>query len=422
MNILMVTNTYRPIVGGLERSIEVFSEGYRKRGHTVKIIAPTFENMPRREKDVIRVPAIHHFRNSDFSIELPIPGIAEKSLNGFWPDIVHSHHPFFLGDTAFRIAVELKSPLIFTHHCLYEKNTHYAPAGDSPAIKKIAVKLATGYANLCDHVFAPSESMAHLLKERGVNTPMDVVPTGININELAGSDGESVRRKCSIAPGAFIAGSISRLVPEKNVLFLARAVSEFLKADEGNHFIIAGKGQSEEEMWDHFRKEGVSGRVHFLGLLGRDKLADFYAAMDVFAFASMTETQGLVIIEAFAAGVPVVAIDSWGVRDVVRNGVNGMLLPREDVREFAGALRSFKDIPRQVKERMSAEAEKTASAFNMDECVDKALGIYNKVRTKGCVKHDPRRKSTWLGAGRSLKAEWELLAIMAKAVESVMVT
>jgi 1,2-diacylglycerol 3-alpha-glucosyltransferase len=366
MNILMVTNTYRPIVGGLERSIEVFSQEYRKRGHRVKIIAPTFENMPPREKDVVRVPAIHHFRKSDFSIELPIPSIAEKSLNGFYPDIVHSHHPFFLGDTAFRIAVELKSPLIFTHHCLYEKNTHYAPAGDSPAMKKFVVELATGYANLCEHVFAPSESLAHLLKERGVHTPMDVVPTGIYIKELAGGDGEAVRGKCSIAPGSFVVGSVSRLVPEKNVLFLTRAVSDFLRTEKSAYFVVAGKGQNENEMRDYFEKQGVAERVRFLGLLNRDELADFYAAMDVFAFASTTETQGLVIIEAFAARVPVVAIDSWGVRDVVKDGVNGILLPREDVREFTRALRRFKDIPLQGKERMRDEAERTASAFNMD--------------------------------------------------------
>ena len=104
MNILMMTNTYTPIIGGLEKSVQTFTEEFRKRGHRVIVAAPTFEGMPTGEKDVIRVPAIQHFNGTDFSLQLPIPGFLNEKLNDFRPDIVHAHHPFLMGGTALRVA------------------------------------------------------------------------------------------------------------------------------------------------------------------------------------------------------------------------------------------------------------------------------------------------------------------------------
>ena len=129
MNILMMTNTYKPITGGLEKSIEAFTKEYRRQGHRVIIVAPDFENME-PEEDVVRIPAIQNFNGTDFSVQLPVPGVLDDALGDFKPDIVHSHHPFLVGDTALRIAYKQNVPIVFTHHTLYEQNTHYVP-GDS---------------------------------------------------------------------------------------------------------------------------------------------------------------------------------------------------------------------------------------------------------------------------------------------------
>ena len=110
MNILMVTNTFTPHVGGVAKSVAAFTETYRQLGHRVLVIAPEFENMPENETDVIRVPAIQNFNGSDFSMRLPIPGYVFASLDEFRPDIVHSHHPFLLGDTALLVAASFDVP------------------------------------------------------------------------------------------------------------------------------------------------------------------------------------------------------------------------------------------------------------------------------------------------------------------------
>src|SRR3989338_5060675 len=188
MNILMMTNTYKPLVGGLEISIENFTREFRKAGHRVVIMAPEYPDM-RPEAGVVRIPAIQNFNGSDFSVQLPLPGASAEALGDFRPDIIHSHHPFLIGDTALRMASKYNVPLVFTHHTLYEENVHYIP-GNKKALKRFIIELSTGYANLADQVFAPSESIMDMLKERNVETPIEVVPSGIHVGHFGRGAGK----------------------------------------------------------------------------------------------------------------------------------------------------------------------------------------------------------------------------------------
>src|SRR3972149_4534000 len=190
MNILMMTNTFTPHTGGVARSVESFTAEYRRLGPRGLVVAPVFEGMPSEEEDVLRVPAIQKFNGSDFSVRLPIPSFLFPELDRFRPDIVHTHHPFLLGDTALRVAALRNVPLVFTHHTLYEQYTHYVP-GDSPALKRFVVELSTGYANLSDQVIAPRERIALILQGRGGKVPIEVIPTGVNVEQFARGDGDN---------------------------------------------------------------------------------------------------------------------------------------------------------------------------------------------------------------------------------------
>ena len=192
MKTLMLTNTYLPHVGGVARSVVAFATELRRRGHRVLIVAPEFENCPADEIDVVRVPAVQNFNGSDFSVRIPIPGFLTSTVTQFEPDIVHSHHPFLMGDTALRIAAARDLPLVFTHHTMYEQYTHYVPV-KSPLLSRFVIDLTTGYANLCNAVIAPSESVAEILRSRGVTAPIDVIPTGVDIARFEAGDGQSVR-------------------------------------------------------------------------------------------------------------------------------------------------------------------------------------------------------------------------------------
>lgn len=418
MNIVMFTNTYIPHVGGVARSVEAFANEYRRLGHRVLVVAPEFAGQPQEEQDVVRIPAIQNFNGSDFSVVLPLTGLLTDALDAFQPSIVHAHHPFLLGNTALRIARYRELPLVFTHHTLYEQYTHYAPA-DAPALKRFVIALATCYANLCGQVFAPSESIAELLLERGVTSPVAVVPTGVNVKHFRHGDGRRFRAAMGIPGDAFVVGHVGRLAPEKNLEFLAEAVAAFLRAERRAHFLVAGKGPSEPGIEAIFARAGLSARTHRAGIVGSAQLADAYHAMDVFAFASTSETQGMVLTEAMAAGVPVVALDAPGTREVVRDGSNGRLLHVETVDAFRAALQWVAGLDEMERQRLRQTCWETASAFSMERCAGKALDLYQGLldRADGARQEDD---GPWTGIANLIQAEWDILSSEAQALGAAM--
>lgn len=406
MDILMMTNTYKPLVGGLERSVSNFTKEFRAAGHRVIIVAPEYPDME-PEEGVIRVPAMQNFNGTDFSVQMPIQGTLTEALGEFKPNIVHAHHPFLIGDTALRIASKFNVPLVFTHHCLYEENVHYMP-GNEEALKRFVIDLSTGYANLADRVFAPSESVMAMMKERGVTTPVDVVPTGIYTEQFARGAGKTFRLACGIPADAYVVGHIGRLAPEKNLAFMAGAVAEFMKNNPKVYFIIAGSGPSDTAIQEIMSREGVTDRLRMLGVLKGKELVNAYHAMDVFVFASQSETQGLVVSEAMAAGVPVVAVDAPGVREVVRDRVNGRLLAQENMEEFVLALAWLKRQPALRTKKIKQACKMTAKGFSMKICAARALQIYASLTAYQAFSRPKREENFWTDAVRSIQTQWGL--------------
>ena len=422
MNILMMSNTYTPILGGLERSVQTFTEEYRRRGHRVIIVAPRFENMPSDEKDVIRVPAVQNFNGTDFSVELAIPGFLQEALDDFRPDILHVHHPFLIGDTALRTAYQFNAPLVYTYHTLFEYNTHYVP-GDSPALKRFVTQLSAGYANLADQVFAPSEGIRAMLKRQGVESPIAVVPTGIDLSRFSNVDPGKSHETFGIPKETIVVGYVGRLAPEKNLDFLSRAVLAFLEQRNNTCFLVVGKGPSEDTIRDIFQSKKMEHRLFFTGALDGGTLVDAYRAMDAFAFASQSETQGLSLVEAMAAGVPVVAVDAIGIHGLIANGVNGFLLEHEDETEFARALNRLCDLPSDERKKIKQATRATAERYSKESCAERALTLYASLanskagrRDRGSVWGD----SLWAQTLRQLRAEWELVKNMTKAATVAM--
>jgi len=413
MNILMVTNTFPPHVGGVAISVRRFTEEFRRSGHRVLVVAPEFEEAPRTEQDVVRVPAVQRFNGSDFAVPVPVTLRVSAALKAFLPQVVHSHHPFLLGDTALRVAASREVPVVFTHHTMYEKYTHYVP-GDSPQLKRFVIDLTTGYCNLCDAVIAPSRTVADLLLRRGVTVPVTVIPTGVDLKVFAGADGSAYRREAGIPESAFVVGHVGRLVPEKNVGFLAEAVAGFLARHPGGRFLLVGEGPSKERLLETFAGHGLSERVHLGGVLQGRELASAYNAMNVFAFASLTETQGMVLTEAMASGVPVVALDAPGAREVVRDGVNGRLVPRPDAEDFREALRWVAELGPGERRRLTEGINETVREFSMAGSAAKQLALYETLTGS---RHAPREIDTspWTSARKLIGKEWEILRNIARA-------
>ena len=387
MNILMVTNTFTPHVGGVAKSVAAFTEAYRQLGHRVLVIAPEFENMPEDETDVIRVPAIQNFNGSDFSVRLPIPGYVFASLDEFRPDIVHSHHPFLLGDTALLIAASFDVPLVFTHHTRHELYTHYVPL-DSPQLKRFVIQLSIGYANLSDQVIAPSQSIAEILQGRRVETAIEVIPTGVDVQRMAQGNGSAIRKRMNIPPDAILIGHTGRLAPEKNLKFLAEAVTEFIDSHPKTHFMVVGEGSSRNEIESVFKNSSLK-----------------------------SETQGMVLVEAMAAGIPVVALDAPGARDVIIHNKNGWLIDSDDPAAFVSALKQASFHSREDEAQLQQALQQTAEEFSMNRSAERALALYT---TLSCEQPCPKETedSLWDSALRVIGEEWKIWENIAVSAEA----
>jgi len=394
------------------RSVESFTAEYRRRGHEVLVVAPEFRDSPRDETGVVRLPAIQNFNASDFSLVLPAFGGLAETLDTFQPEVVHSHHPFLLGMTALRVARVRGLPLVFTHHTFYEAYTPYV-RDDAPGLKRFVAELATRYANLADHVFAPSRSVERTLRERGVRSSVSVVPTGVALERFAEGDGAAFRRRRGIPEAAYVVGHVGRLAPEKNLEFLSEALVDFLARESRAHVVVVGKGPSEREIRLILGREDLGGRLHMAGVLELPELADALRGMDVFAFTSQTETQGIVLTEAMAAGVPVVGVDGPGVREVIRDGRNGRLCKGRTPEEFADALHWVFHRSPEEHEELRRGARETAREFAISETAAKALERYEALLSSRPLA--PPEEDQWERFNQWIRTEWDILRELAGA-------
>ena len=414
INILMATNTYTPCVGGVTKSVEQFVNRYRARQHNVVVATASYKNLPPDDFDVVRFPAIHHFNGSAFSWPLPVPGKMASALSVARPDIVHSHHPFVLGGTALRAAACYNTPLVFTYHTMYEKYSHYMSVS-SWRLKRYLISLVTGFCNFCDTVIAPSESVALLLRKRGVRVPIHVIPTGIDVSYFANGNGARLRSKWNIPEHAFLVGHVGRLASEKNLTYLSTAVARFLQSRKDAWFALVGCGPMKEDIIEICRKHGVENRLVTTGFLEAEQLRDAYNAMDVFAFSSLTETQGMVLVEAMAAGVPAVVLDAPGVRELVDDGVNGRLL-KGDEDQFCQALEWVAECSPEQRRQLSESAMQTAGDYEIDDTVDDALLLYRNLIAEKQEQPPPLQRSAKL---RMVAVQWKIAMNIARAAACI---
>lgn len=410
----MATNTYLPVVGGLERSIQSFADKFRQWGHDVLIIVPDMEaGEEGQETGVLRIPAIHVEKPSEFFVPLPFFGPFANPARSFHPDVIHAHHPFWMGEMALKLATQDRKPLIFTYHILFDQYAHYLPI---PLVlaKRFLIEFAVGFANLSTSVIAPSESVKEILEAEGVKTEINVIPTGIELAAFAEGDGKKSRKQLGIPQHAFVVGYAGRLAAEKNLAFLARAVSRFMKEHGQVHFLVIGEGFAEKVIQNIFSEANVSARLHLPGLVEGPALADGYHAMDVFAFASKSETQGMVLCEAMAAGIPVVALDAPGVREVVQDFENGRLLLSEDETAFESALNWYLGQDAPSRERVKENARKTAELFSLDRCARQTLKVYEAAQA-GYLAPGTREQDEWHRIVSNFKTDWKIMANFGRA-------
>lgn len=315
--------------------METLSEGLRALGHRVWIFAPRFRNSAADPPWVFRFPSLPALTYPDFSLALPWCRRLARAIEGLGLDVFHAQHPFLLGGTARRLARRLGRPLVFTYHTHYEKFAHYVPLRQS-LVERLAVSLSARFANGSDLVIAPSEATRIALRTRRVTAPIEVVPSGIPLHRFVPGEQAAARTALGLSPADLILLYVGRLDREKSVELLLDAFPLVAEALPRAQLLLVGQGREAAKLRARAHASPAAERVSFVGVKPREALPDYYRAADLFFFASQTETQGLVLAEAHACGLPVVAVGAPGVEEVVRDGESGLLV-KPDRRALAEA-------------------------------------------------------------------------------------
>lgn len=335
MRIGVFTDSYLPYTSGVVTSITTFNEELRRLGHEVFVFAPKYHGYRDTDEGVFRFFSVPAPTNPDYALAVPVSPRLALTVGKLELDLVHAHSPFNLGWWGARCARRFDLPLVFTYHTLYDQYVHYVPLA-GPLARDLAVRYSRRFCDRCDLVITPTRQVEALVSGYGVRAPVRVIPTGVRLERFQQRRAGWLRSTWGIPSDAKVCLFVGRLTREKNLDFLLRAFA-MVKAiiSEAVLVIVAG-GPLEQEL-----KQlavdlglGLDRDVVFTGRLGYDDVVDAYFDADLFTFASVTETQGLVLVEAMAAGLPVVAVRAFGVSDMVEDGKSGVLV-EPDLEQFA---------------------------------------------------------------------------------------
>lgn len=326
----MITNNYTPYSGGVVSSIQALSAELRSLGHHVIIVTFAFEPHSSREVDVERISCITRFRYKNNIIPLPIRIKAQMRdvIERYAPDVIHVHHPFGLGAAALPLAQAYRLPIVFTHHTLYAEYAHYIPL-PSRFLKPIIQRKVVDFCAAVDRVIVPTPSVKLYLQQQGFGGSMSVIASGLL--PLFMQSGWTAKEP--IAGRAIRLLTVSRFVPEKNIEWLLRMFSLLQRSYPFLFELkLVGYGALlpylQYYAYTHLQLPVES--VQFLERPSKERLLEAYQNADIFVFASQSETQGLVIAEAFSQATPVVALAGPGVSDGIQEGCNGFLVHTQE--------------------------------------------------------------------------------------------
>lgn len=326
MRIGIFTDSYKPYTSGVVTSISTFKRELTRMGHDTYIFAPSYPNYDEVEDQVYRFFSFPSPTNPDYTLAVPVhPGLnlLVKKLD---LDLIHVHSPFTMGRVGLHYARRYRLPLVFTYHTMYDQYVHYVPVAQDLA-KEVTIKYSNNFCNQCDHIIAPGTEVKEMLARHDVKTPITVIPTGVPIDRFKGGDSLWLVKNFNIPANNKILLFVGRLTKEKNLDFLIESFARVKKNIPQTTLVLTAQGPLEGQLKKLVLQLGMSLEtdVVFTGALPFEELINVYYSADLFVFSSVTETQGLVLIEAMAAGLPVVAVRATGVNDMVKDNVEGFL-------------------------------------------------------------------------------------------------
>lgn len=379
MRVLMVSDVYFPRVNGVSTAIQTYRESLAACGVEISLVAPDYGDGC-RESWIRRVVSRKMpFDPEDRLVRWDPMKAAVDAAVAQGCDLIHIQTPFLAHYAGHKAARRAGIPVIATYHTLFEEYLqYYAPFIPASWLRSMARRFSRSQCNEMNAVIVPSNAIHQRLMDYGVSSPMHILPTGVPVEQFDGIGREAFRAKYGIDQKRPVALYVGRVAHEKNIDFLLDMVDLARVSMPEILLVITGEGPALESLRKVAANRGLSQNVQFLGYLDRrTELPDCYAAADVFVFASRTETQGLVLLEAMAAGLPVVALGIMGTLDIV--GVRrGAVVPKDDAADFAGEVIDLLRNP-DLRARLAREGREYANEWSDRGLATRMASLYRNV-------------------------------------------
>jgi len=376
MRIVSFSNTYHPTVSGVVTSIDAFKQGLRNAGHEVHVIAPEYSGYRDTEPYIYRLPALDLPGNFDFALALPSKARVSFLLEGIKPHIIHCQHPFLTGDVAASFAQDMNIPLVYTFHSRYDIITRrYIPAIADIADLVVDDLLEHFFAK-CELIIAPTPTIkTYIIENYHPRAAVQVIPTPVNLDNYCDDSKTTQLRTNNQLDGKQVLLYIGRLAKEKNLDFLLNAFSLMQSKIPDTVLMLVGGGPDRDRLESLVEKFDISSKVIFTGFVDHSLIGCYASLADVFVFPSDSETQGLVLLEAMAAGVPAVAVKAPGCEDVLSDG-GGVLVPLE-IEIFCTAVIDLLS-DRDKQEHLGIEARQTAARYSLPAVTGQLIQAYEQ--------------------------------------------
>jgi glycosyltransferase involved in cell wall biosynthesis len=381
MRILMVSDVYFPRVNGVSTSIQAFRQALQAAGHSVTLIAPDYGQTVEDEMGIIRISSRKVIVDpEDRMMRIRHIQRLSEALRANDYDIIHIHTPFVAHYAGLKLARKLGLPVVATYHTFFEEYLYnYVKWLPKSWLRYAARHFSRTQCADLDALVVPSTAMQQVLTDYGVTTPMTILPTGLDMHTFEPGDGQAFRAKHAIPDGRPVLLFVGRVAFEKNIGFLLDVVGHLRKRIPDILLVIAGEGHAEKSLHTQVQQQGLEQQVRFVGYLRRDgELQACYKAADVFVFASRTETQGLVLLEAMACGTPVVSTAVLGTKDIIGAGKGGLVAP-EDPQAFAAQVKRLLT-GKNLYAQKAEEAQAYAATWSHTAQAEKLLAFYQQTQ------------------------------------------
>ncbi|MEZ5542695.1 MAG: glycosyltransferase [Pseudomonadota bacterium] len=399
MNILMLSDVYFPRVNGVSTSIATFRRALAEQGHRVCLVAPDYGYPSDDETDIIRIPARRlPFDPEDRLMRTGAILALEDRLREQQFDLLHIQTPFAAHRTGMQLARRLGLTAVETYHTYFEEYLyHYIPLLPRQLLRAAARYFTRAQCNRLAAVVVPSQAMLDVLRGYGVQRPISIIPTGLEPQSYGNYSGQRFREQHGIAPDRPVMVHVGRVAHEKNIGFLLEVVAAVAAVLPHALLVIAGEGPARRQLRRQVADMGLQDNVMFIDYLPRGPaLWECYSCGDVFVFASATETQGLVLLEALALGIPVVSTARLGTTDILAAG-RGALVADATVSDFAAKVCAVLGRTG-LRERLAQEARDYAREWSAGKMAQRLTEFYAHLApARASVRLPGRRKTAPAG-------------------------